>query len=95
MRRFDSISTGNRRQDTFFCADDCHYYIETMSEWCKKFNVEIWAYCLMPNHVHLIAVPATGEGLRRAIAWEIRGHHEPAPMYFHASILVGEIIPHG
>ncbi len=58
---------GNRRQDTFFCADDYRYYIETMSEWCEKCDVEIWAYCLMPNHVHLIAVPATEDGLRRAI----------------------------
>jgi putative transposase len=29
--------------------------------------VEIWAYCLMPNHVHLIAVPRIDEGLARAI----------------------------
>ena len=50
---------GNRRQDTFFCADDYRYYIETMSEWCRNYDVEIWAYCLMPNHVHLIAVPET------------------------------------
>lgn len=58
---------GNRRQDTFFCADDYRYYIDTISEWCKKFDVEIWAYCLMPNHVHLIAVPETEDGLRLAI----------------------------
>ncbi|MDY7033785.1 MAG: transposase [Thermodesulfobacteriota bacterium] len=29
--------------------------------------MEIWAYCLMPNHVHLIAVPASEDGLRKAI----------------------------
>lgn len=58
---------GNRRQDTFFCADDYRYYIEIMSEWCKKYDVEIWAYCLMPNHVHLIAIPETEDGLRQAI----------------------------
>ncbi|MEN6622698.1 MAG: transposase [Smithella sp.] len=58
---------GNRRQDTFFCVDDYRYYIETMSEWCQKCHVKIWAYCLMPNHVHLIAVPETEEGLRQAI----------------------------
>jgi len=38
-----------------------------MSEWCEKFHVEIWAYCLMTNHVHLIAVPETEGGLRKAI----------------------------
>lgn len=58
---------GNRRQDTFFCEDDYIYYIETLSEWCGNYCVEIWAYCLMPNHVHLIAVPESEDGLRRAI----------------------------
>lgn len=38
-----------------------------MAEWCSRLGVEIWAYCLMPNHVHLIAVPSTEDGLRRAI----------------------------
>ena len=30
-------------------------------------GVEIWAYCLMPNHIHLIAVPHTQDGLQQAI----------------------------
>jgi putative transposase len=38
-----------------------------MAEWCGAYEVEVWAYCLMPNHVHLIAVPRTAEGLNRAI----------------------------
>ena len=58
---------GNRRQDTFFCSDDYAYYIETLSDWCGKCDVKIWAYCLMPNHVHLIAVPESEDGLRKAI----------------------------
>ena len=58
---------GNRRQQTFFCDDDYTAYIDLMSEWCSKHRVEIWAWCLMPNHVHLIAVPESEEGLARAI----------------------------
>ncbi len=27
----------------------------------------MWAYCLMPNHVHLILTPQTPEGLGRAL----------------------------
>ena len=38
-----------------------------MSTWCAKHVVEIWAYCLMPNHVHFIAVPGSKDGLCRAI----------------------------
>ena len=64
---------GNRRQQTFFCEDDYRDYKTLLATWCKKEGVEIWAYCLMPNHVHLIATPekekalcvAVGEAHRR------------------------------
>ncbi|MDD5168160.1 MAG: transposase [Syntrophales bacterium] len=58
---------GNRRQETFFADDDYAAYLELLSEWTRKHDVEIWAYCLMPNHVHLIAVPDSEEALARAI----------------------------
>jgi len=52
---------GNRRQDVFFCENDYKLYIDLMGEWCARCGVEIWAYCLMTNHVHLVAVPKTAE----------------------------------
>ncbi|MCK4341487.1 MAG: transposase [Phycisphaerae bacterium] len=58
---------GNRRQQTFFCDDDYRAYLGLMAEWCRRCGVEIWAYCLMPNHVHLIAVPNSEDGLRRGV----------------------------
>jgi len=58
---------GNRRQKTFFCDDDYCYYIELLSESAQQANTEIWAYCLMPNHVHLVMVPDQEDGLRAAL----------------------------
>jgi len=58
---------GNRRQPTFFSDDDYTAYLDLMAEWCEKYHVEVWAWCLMPNHVHLIAVPESEEGLARAM----------------------------
>jgi putative transposase len=58
---------GNRRQQTFFNDEDYQFYLVLMSEWCMTFQVDIWAYCLMPNHIHLIAVPETKDGLNLAI----------------------------
>jgi putative transposase len=58
---------GNRRQRTFFNDGDYIAYLALMSEWCAKREVEIWSYCLMPNHVHLIAVPAAADALATAI----------------------------
>jgi len=58
---------GNRRQKTFFSDEDYHAYLNLMSEWCGRYGVSVWAYCLMPNHVHLVVVPTSEDGLRRAI----------------------------
>jgi putative transposase len=58
---------GNRRQQTFFTDNDYRTYISLMAGSCREQAVEVWAYCLMPNHVHLIAVPDSEGGLRAAI----------------------------
>jgi putative transposase len=58
---------GSRRQPTFFGDDDYAAYLELMAEWCGKRGVAIWSYCLMPIHVHLLAVPSAVDGLRLAI----------------------------
>jgi len=58
---------GNRRQKTFFTDEDYAAYIDLMAQWCRNYDVDIWAYCLMPNHTHLIAVPGKRESLRLAI----------------------------
>ena len=58
---------GNRGQKTFFSSEDYRQYIRLMSQWCHEHGVQIWSYCLMPNHVHLIAVPVDESGLAKAI----------------------------
>jgi putative transposase len=58
---------GNRRQQTFFSDEDYQEYIRLLSASCNKAGVEIWAYCLMPNHVHIIAVPENPDSLRAAL----------------------------
>jgi putative transposase len=59
---------GNRRQRTFFEASDNTRYLDLMAEACEWHSVEIWAWCLMPNHSHLIAVPGTEASLRLAMS---------------------------
>ncbi len=59
---------GNGRQQTFFSDDDFALYRGLLSEACREANVGVWAWCLMPNHVHLILTPSDEDGLRRALA---------------------------
>jgi putative transposase len=61
------IQRGNRCQKTFFNEEDYQAYLELMSEWCSRYGVESWGYCLMPNHVHLTLVPETKDGLNLAV----------------------------
>ena len=54
---------GNRRQQTFFCNSDYLFYLHLLKEAKDLTQVDIWAYCLMPNHVHLVLVPEQQDGL--------------------------------
>jgi putative transposase len=60
-----------------------------MAEWCNKFRVEIWAWCLMPNHEHLIAVPNTESALARAIGEAPRRYTRR--INFREALVAGEI----
>lgn len=48
---------GNRRLDVFFTPEDRQLYLHWLTDYAHKYQVRIWAYCLMTNHIHLVATP--------------------------------------
>jgi putative transposase len=58
---------GNRREPIFFEDGDQDIYCDMLAEQTRRHGVEVWAYCLMPNHVHLILCPGDEVGLGRAL----------------------------
>jgi putative transposase len=58
---------GNRRLPAFFQDDDYRLYLDLLAEECRRHEVAIWAYSLMPNHSHLVPVPSTEAGLAAAV----------------------------
>jgi len=54
---------GNRGQDVFFTDADREKYLRWLRKYSLQYHLKIWAYCLMSNHVHLVAVPETEESL--------------------------------
>ena len=58
---------GNRCQQTFFSDDDFGAYRRLMASSCARCTTQVWAYCLMPNHVHLVMVPHEPDALRCAL----------------------------
>lgn len=61
------LQRGNRRQNVFFSEKDKEAYLKILQEQCQTYDVEIWAYCLMDNHVHLIVTPHSEKDLAKAI----------------------------
>jgi len=60
---------GNRRERVFFEDGDYALYLDLLADAAARAQVAIWGYCLMPNHVHIIAVPADEDGLRRTFRY--------------------------
>jgi putative transposase len=59
---------GNGRAQTFFGDADYALYRDLLAQACREANVDVWAWVLMPNHVHLVLAPRDEDGLRRALA---------------------------
>ena len=58
---------GNRRQRTFFGELDYRAYLDLIVEIKVSAGVDFWAYCLMPNHVHMVAVPEQADSLAKML----------------------------
>jgi putative transposase len=58
---------GNNRSVVFFDDDDRRMYLKLLTIYTRKHSVQILAYCLMDNHIHLLAIPKTETALARGI----------------------------
>src|SRR5689334_22954899 len=66
------VHRGNRRGAVFVDDADRVSYLDQFASRCERHGLELWAYCLMTNHVHLVVVPKR----RDAVARAIRGTHQ-------------------
>jgi len=61
------IQRGNRRQVVFFRTTDKRLYLRILARQGGKAGISFWAYCLMDNHVHFVAVPSKEHSLAKGI----------------------------
>ena len=73
-----SPSGGNRREPVFFEADDYRLYRRLVAAAERRAGAAVWAYCLMPNHVHLIVTPVDADGPRATFAEAPRRYTGPS-----------------
>ena len=58
---------GNSRQNVFRCDTDRRVYLDLYREYSARFRLATWGYCLMDNHIHLLAVPERQTSLAKTL----------------------------
>jgi putative transposase len=58
---------GNNQGEVFFTRTDRRLYLDLLAEHARKHDLNLLAYCLMTNHVHLVAVPERLDSLAKAL----------------------------
>ena len=58
---------GNRREKVFFIDEDYALYRDLLTDQCRREDVVVSVYCLLPDHVHFVLAPATEDALSRAL----------------------------
>jgi putative transposase len=58
---------GNNRQEVFTSCGDRLRYIEILAEHLERHGVRVLAWCLMTNHIHLVAIPSDEGSLGLAL----------------------------
>src|SRR5262245_16562818 len=58
---------GNAQRDVFFTDADRVVYLDLLQRACRLYGVGVHGYCLMPNHIHLVAVPEGPDSLHVAL----------------------------
>ena len=61
------VQRGNNRQTVFFDAQDKKYYLELLQKYSAECGCKINAYCLMPNHIHILMVPQKDNSLAKTM----------------------------
>ena len=65
---------GNQKQKIFYDQKDYTRYLRIVKSSKKKYNILIYAYCLMPNHCHLLIDAAISKNISKFMQWINRGY---------------------
>ncbi|MEW6182513.1 MAG: transposase [Bacillota bacterium] len=65
---------GNGRQEVFHKDQDYKAFIDLMKEAKERYPVKLFAYCLMPNHFHMVLAPALAGDLSKWMQWLMTSH---------------------
>jgi len=74
------INRGNDRRDVFLKDGDYQAFLKAMGHACIEIPMPVLAYCLMPNHFHMVLLPKADGDLSRWMHWvqntHVRRYHQ-------------------
>lgn len=74
------INRGNGRQEVFRKAADYNAFVDLLDRACERISMRVLAYCVMPNHFHLVLWPYSDGDLGRWMQWlltaQVRRYHQ-------------------
>lgn len=65
---YHATSRGNHRQKIFFAEDDRAEFLNLLGEAKARFNLKVFAFCLMTNHYHLL-ISTPDANLSKTMQW--------------------------
>lgn len=51
------VQRGNNREACFIEAENYQFYLELWQQASRRYGARVHAYCLMTNHIHILATP--------------------------------------
>ncbi|NOZ25656.1 MAG: transposase [Nitrospirae bacterium] len=68
------LNRGNGRQRVFHRSRDYRTFVELMMDAKARYSVKVFAFCLMPDHFHMILMPTKAEDLSKWMQWLMTSH---------------------
>ena len=61
------LNRGNEKQEIFYDAENYYFFLRQLGKYLKLYGPTLVAYCLMPNHFHLIMHENGNDGIPRCM----------------------------
>lgn len=82
---FHVVNRACRRDTLFFDSGDYRAFLVVLCEASARFGIRLMAYCVMPNHWHLVLRPANGEQLSDFMHWLTMTHTQRWHCWHHTT----------
>jgi putative transposase len=79
------LNRGNARSQVFHKDADYTAFVELIDEACRRRPMRVLAYCLMPNHFHLVLWPLGDGDLSTWMGWLMNSHVRRYHRHYHSS----------